>query len=172
LLCAQVINSIFGDPIDYEKVGTLVKDAHFDTSDIKAIIAALHFILTNAAKYDVDDTTLSNELGQLGLPKEHCDSFARPYRDNKDKLRAVAKTQILKFPQFESIDWRVDYILSSSHLKDVNSPTVQLNLNIKTQQDGGEGATVAKPFEVSAEKFRVLYYELKQARDLIASLEL
>ena len=29
----------------------------------------MHFILTNAAKYDVEDATLGNELGQLGLPK-------------------------------------------------------------------------------------------------------
>lgn len=40
-----------------------------EIGDIKASIAALSFILTSAAKYNVDPETLSNELQQLGLPK-------------------------------------------------------------------------------------------------------
>ena len=44
-----------------------------ETGDIKASIAALTFILSCAAKYDVDAETLSNELQQLGLPKGECD---------------------------------------------------------------------------------------------------
>ena len=40
-----------------------------EESDIKAAIAALSFILSSAAKHSVDDTSLDNELQQLGLPK-------------------------------------------------------------------------------------------------------
>jgi len=40
-----------------------------DIGDIKASIAGLRFILTSAAKHDVDASTLSDELQQLGLPK-------------------------------------------------------------------------------------------------------
>ena len=40
-----------------------------DLSDIKAAIVALQWILTNGAKYRVDEGTLSTELQQLGLPK-------------------------------------------------------------------------------------------------------
>ena len=36
---------------------------------MKASIAGLRFILSSAAKHDVDGTTLSDELQQLGLPK-------------------------------------------------------------------------------------------------------
>uniref|UniRef100_A0A7I4CEH2 Uncharacterized protein n=1 Tax=Physcomitrium patens TaxID=3218 RepID=A0A7I4CEH2_PHYPA len=38
-------------------------------SDAKACIAALHFMVSNAAKFDVEDHTLTRELQQLGLPK-------------------------------------------------------------------------------------------------------
>ena len=38
-------------------------------SDAKACIAALHFMVFNAAKFDVEDSTLTRELQQLGLPK-------------------------------------------------------------------------------------------------------
>ena len=40
-----------------------------EESDIKASIAALNFIISSAAKYNVDSESLSHELQQLGLPK-------------------------------------------------------------------------------------------------------
>ena len=45
--------------------------SHFfpETSDVKASIAALNYILNSAAKYSVNSETLANELQQLGLPK-------------------------------------------------------------------------------------------------------
>ncbi|GFR95168.1 COMM domain-containing protein 4, partial [Elysia marginata] len=57
------------------------------TGDIKASIAALAFILSSAAKYDVDAETLSNELQQLGLPKEHTTSLCKSYSDAQSKLQ-------------------------------------------------------------------------------------
>lgn len=32
-------------------------------------VAAVHFIVTNAAKHDVDESSLVQEIQQLGLPK-------------------------------------------------------------------------------------------------------
>jgi len=167
LLCGQVINSIFGEALDYDKIEKLVKDANFELSDIKATIAALHFIINNAAKYDVDDAALSTELQQLGLPKEHCDALARPYRDNKDKLRDHGKANILKLPQLESVDWRVDYLLSSSKLANLNAPAVQMKFTVKDD----DGVT-PHAFEVPADKFLVLYYELKAAQSLMESMQI
>ena len=53
----------------YEKVAKLTSDAKFETSDIKASVAAIAFILSSAAKHSVDGSSLDNELQQLGLPK-------------------------------------------------------------------------------------------------------
>ena len=38
-------------------------------------VAALHFVLSQSAKYDIDDTTLQLEIQQLGLPKENADAL-------------------------------------------------------------------------------------------------
>jgi len=43
-----------------------------ETGDVKASLAALTFILSSAAKFNVEDRTLSSELQQLGLPKGAC----------------------------------------------------------------------------------------------------
>jgi hypothetical protein len=77
-------------------------------------LAALRFILNNAAKYDVEETALANELGQLGMPKgavlfpslggsfafaddtsEHGDAICKAFREGKDKMRETLKKQIL-----------------------------------------------------------------------------
>ncbi|EFA77815.1 COMM domain-containing protein 4 [Heterostelium album PN500] len=157
LLTVQVINSFNGDNIDFEKVEKLVKDAGFQLGDIKALIAAIHFIVFNAVKNDVDEATLSNELQQLGLPKEHCDSISRAFREHKDKLRSIFYNNTLKY-------WRVDYLLSSNTVSEVNTPNIQLNLKIKNPSNG---ELTYHPFEISAKKFNVLYYELKAAKSLM-----
>jgi len=42
---------------------------NLEIGDIKASVAVLSFILSSAAKHDVDSESLSSELQQLGLPK-------------------------------------------------------------------------------------------------------
>lgn len=167
LLCVQVIKDLLDQGIDYEKVYKLTADAKFETGDVKASIAALNFILSSAAKYNVDGDSLSNELQQLGLPKEHGTALCKSYSDSLDKLQQQFKKQSLKLSQLHSVEWRVDYILSSSKLKDINEPCVQLKMNVKATE-----TDEVKPlsFTVSADKFRVLLNELKQADAIIQNL--
>eukprot|EP01112_Ceratiomyxa_fruticulosa_P005320 TRINITY_DN1593_c0_g1_i2.p1 TRINITY_DN1593_c0_g1~~TRINITY_DN1593_c0_g1_i2.p1 ORF type:complete len:200 (-),score=26.00 TRINITY_DN1593_c0_g1_i2:70-669(-) len=165
LLALQVIDHLLGGKLDFEKIGKLVAPANFDLSDIKGALAALNFIVGNAAKYDVADDILSTELQQLGLPKEHCGSLGRSLRNHRDNLRKALQDQILHLPQLSSVDWRVDFILSSSDLRAVNTPSVQICLNVK----GPNGKITPQPFEIDAEKFRVLYYELKDAQSSMES---
>lgn len=50
-----------------------------EDSDVKAAVAVLCFIFSSAAKYDVGEDSLSNELQQLGLPNGQssvCSVFA------------------------------------------------------------------------------------------------
>ncbi|XP_030432933.1 COMM domain-containing protein 4-like [Gopherus evgoodei] len=48
-----------------------------ESGDVKATIAVLSFILSSAAKHSVDSDSLSSELQQLGLPKEHATGLCR-----------------------------------------------------------------------------------------------
>jgi len=140
-----------------------------EISDLKASIAALHFIIKSAAKYDVVPDTVAKELQQLGLPKEHTEAVTRVYSKERDTLRQQFQNATLRLNKLESLDWRIDFIVSSSDLKSLNSASVQLNLNVKNDI-GDESKVEAHSFEVSAEKFRVLLHELNTARELISAI--
>jgi hypothetical protein len=43
----------------------------------------VHFIVANAAKHDLDEASLVQEIQQLGLPKENSDAIGRQYREHK-----------------------------------------------------------------------------------------
>ncbi|XP_052270898.1 COMM domain-containing protein 4-like isoform X2 [Dreissena polymorpha] len=167
LLCVQVIKMLLGQDIDYNKVYKITADAKFEEGDVKACIAALNFIIASASKYGVDEDSLSNELLQLGLPKEHTTSLGKSYGDSLHKLQDQFKKDSLKLTQLESVEWRVDYIISSSLLKDINEPCVQLKMNVKsTKSEKVEPVS----FTASADKFRVFLNELKQASSMMDSL--
>ncbi|XP_033105873.1 COMM domain-containing protein 4-like [Anneissia japonica] len=167
LLCTQVIKDMLGESIDYEKVYKLTSDAKYETSDVKAAIAALNFIFNSATKYDVDGDSLSNELQQLGLPKEHASSLCRSYQDKKSVLEKKFREQSLRLSRLESVEWRVDYILSSSELQEVNDPCVQLKLNIANSE---KTETDSKTFTMDANKFRIFLSEMKQTLKMMESL--
>ncbi|XP_052084460.1 COMM domain-containing protein 4-like [Mytilus californianus] len=167
LLCVQVIKDLLDVGIDYDKVYKLTADAKFETGDVKASVAVLSFILCSAAKYNVDGESLSNELQQLGLPKEHATALTKSYSDSLEKLQAQLRKHSLRLSQLDSVEWRVDYILSSSHLKNIDEPCVQLRLKVK---DPNTDNVKPVTFTVTADKFRILLNELKQADSLMENL--
>ncbi|XP_052797523.1 COMM domain-containing protein 4-like isoform X2 [Mya arenaria] len=151
----------------YDKVYKLTADAKFEEGDVKASISALHFILASAAKYAVDADSLANELQQLGLPKEHTASLGKSYGDSLCQLQEQFGKESLKLSQLEGVEWRVDYILSSSLLQEINEPCVQMKMNVKSVATG-----TAEPvaFTATSDKFRVFLNELKQAGAMMDNL--
>nr|XP_020663707.1 COMM domain-containing protein 4 [Pogona vitticeps] len=168
LICAQVLKDLLGDGIDYEKILKLTSDAKFESGDVKATIAVLGFILSSAAKHNVDSESLSSELQQLGLPKEHATGLCRSYEEKQIPLQESLRRCSLRLNSLDSVSWRVDYTLSSSQLQRVNEPVVHLKLNLK-DVDRGNLEPIA--MTVSAEKFRVLLAELKQAHAIMKTLD-
>lgn len=57
-----------------------------ESGDIKASVAVLGFILSSAAKHNVDCESLSSELQQLGLPKGENDGFTTQTSDIRHNL--------------------------------------------------------------------------------------
>jgi len=147
-----VVKDILGvQEIDYSKVQQLTADAKFDIADIKASIAVLNFILTCATKHGVDDESLSCEIQQLGLPKEHTSALCKNYAENYQQFRIKLKNSSLRLNQIDGIRWRVDYILGSSQIKSINEPTVELCFDVKS---GDEKQPIA--FSITPNKLRVL----------------
>uniref|UniRef100_A0A8C2T7W2 COMM domain containing 4 n=1 Tax=Coturnix japonica TaxID=93934 RepID=A0A8C2T7W2_COTJA len=153
LICAQVLRELLGDNIDYEKILKLTSDAKLESGDVKAAIAVLDFILSNAAKHNVDGESLSSELQQLGLPKEHATGLCRSYEEKQSSLQDSLRAGSLRLSRLDGVSWRVDYTLSSSELQDVGEPLVHLLLRVKHREHGEPEAV---PVAVSADKFRVL----------------
>ncbi|OCT89480.1 uncharacterized protein LOC100126646 isoform X2 [Xenopus laevis] len=165
LICAQVLKKQLGEKIDYEKIVKLTSDARFESGDIKATVAVLCFILSNAAKHNVSSDNLSSELQQLGLPREHAASLCRSYEEKQNALQDTLRESSLRLLRMSSLNWRVDQILSSSIVKQVNEPLVQLNLPLS---DGGSIQPLT--MTVSASKLQVLITELKQALEMMNAL--
>ena len=142
----------------------LTSDAKYDLSDVKASIAALSFVLSSAAKYSVDGDSLSNELQQLGLPKEHSVALCKTYGDNLIKLQDSFLQKSLKLNGLADLQWRVDYVLGSSELHEITEPEVQLNFN---RLDSSTGVSQPVSFSMTTRKFSVFLSELKQAQRLM-----
>ncbi|KAM9807957.1 COMM domain-containing protein 4 [Neosynchiropus ocellatus] len=168
LLCAQVLKHLLGEGIDFDKITKLTADAKFESGDVKASIAVLSFIFSSAAKHDVDSESLSSELQQLGLPKEHTTGLCKSYEDKLSVLQEKLRETSLRLGRLEAVSWRVDYTLSSSELREVNEPVVQLKLQSQGAESGSSETTVVS---LSADKFRVLLTELKQVQTMMNSLQ-
>uniref|UniRef100_K7GJS3 COMM domain containing 4 n=2 Tax=Pelodiscus sinensis TaxID=13735 RepID=K7GJS3_PELSI len=152
LICGQVLKDLQGEGIDYEKILKLTSDTKFESGDVKATIAVLSFILSSAAKHGVDSDSLSSELQQLGLPKEHATGLCRSYEEKQSPLQDILRARSLRLSRLDSVSWRVDHTLSSE-LQQVNEPLVHLKLAVR---DEDRGVTEPLAMTVSAEKFRVL----------------
>ena len=67
---------------------------------------------------------------------------------------------ILKYsvPSLKDLQWRVDFVVSSSALKSVHEPFVQMDMKVEEENKETE-----YKFDMTAQKFRVFHEELKIA---------
>jgi len=140
--------------------------------DIKGAIAAIHFMVSNAAKYDVEDNVFVQEIQQLGLPKENTDMIAKQLRETKDLLRAKFAENSYRISRLISTDWRVDTVLGSSSAND-SDKVIQLNMHIEQNpgSDSLSSNTKNVAFEVSSTKLDGLIRELSQVVQIMQSLD-
>ena len=130
------------------------------------MVNCIEYVLTSAVRFNVDEKTLGDEMTMIGLPKESADQLSKAYATSKDKMHSVLAAQSLRMPTATDFEWRVDYVLDSSSLAEPGQPVVALRMQ---QTDGDSREPLA--FEMSVEKFRVLYHELKTARDMMGELD-
>lgn len=159
LFCVEIMNYLLSGTLNYEKILKLTKDAKYEVGDLKGSIAAFDFIFSNAAKYFVESETLSNELQQLGLPKELAKSVHKVYDDKLESLRLVLEQNSMRISKLNSVDWRVDYVLGSNIKTESLRAEVQLVLDQSLPGNSNEIIS----FNVSSDKFKVLHKEMKDA---------
>lgn len=106
LLAAHVVQQALGKDVPPEKAAKLLGDAKLEPADVKAVVAALHYILCSAARYDVPDDTLAFELQQLGLPKEHTEALTNALREGRAALQQHFVASSLRLPRLASMAWQ------------------------------------------------------------------
>lgn len=164
LLVMQVIKGILNAGIDFTKVEKITNDAKYSIGDIKASVSGLEFIITSAAKHGVSGETLSNELQQLGLPKEHSSALCKSYESKLNDIHAFLLQQSFRqSSSLQTVDWKINpkSIMETERTLDVS---IQLLTNL--------GSSYFLEFTTSASKFKVLLHELKVAQRYMNSVEL
>lgn len=139
-------------------------------------------MITNAAKHDVDESSLVQEIQQLGLPRENSENIGRAYREQKDALRSRFAEESYQISHLLSSSWRVDQVVSSSSMSSQEpiSTLVHLKFVLDTRpQDGAivessvpDGRRV-KEFacELTSDKLDVLIFELSKGHALLQQFQ-
>jgi len=177
ILVVQILQYCLEGTYNPDKIVKLASDSADGLADIKGCVAAVHFIVTNAAKYDLDESSLVQEIQQLGLPKENSEAIARQYREHKDLLRNRFADQSYRISKLVSTEWRIDQVIASSSEPEDGTgnlgPLVHLKLTIDTkphQPSDAERKIQELAFEVQPEKLDVLVEELEKAKNILANL--
>ena len=123
--------------------------------DVSAIFAVLHHVITSAAKFDVDATTLSLELQQLGLPRELSDALVRPYSEARSELRDAGTRKTLRFPPLKVLE-----ALGSSKISGGGGEEEKEGVVCKIGSGGQDTHTIV----MSRAKLDVLIHEVQQAQ--------
>ena len=135
--------------------------------DVGAIFAVLHHVITSAAKFDVEGTTLSLELQQLGLPRELSDALVRPYSEARAELRDAEWRNTLRFPPL-TVEKRGDQTDLSPEVasRDAQGKEfVVLDLG-----HGRQGGADREKAVVSYAKLELLVHELRKAQSSLQDI--
>ncbi|CAM6103605.1 unnamed protein product [Calypogeia fissa] len=162
VLAVHIIGRMLEGIFEYEKVLKLSRNTSLGESEVKACVAVLHFFIANGAKFDIDGSTLSKELQQLGLPKEHSDSLCKPFLDNKEALQAKFLEQSLQVPALQLVGWQAQLGESKSVVLRLASANQEPSLPDKKSKD--------LQLCLTSDKFHLLLHELKSAKALMDEL--
>ncbi|KAJ8599379.1 hypothetical protein CTAYLR_007017 [Chrysophaeum taylorii] len=163
LLVKQVLHHMLHSSIDYAKVlkFTTPRDSEADISASEGTLAAVHFVLASAAKYDIDEETLAKEIEQLGLPRENAQAILRPYRESKAALRVKFSRDTF------SVHRAIDYNCVKLPTEPDAEPAYRLAL--KLEHDANQTRDV--DLDLPADQLPLLLHEMEQVLALMDSIE-
>lgn len=133
-------------------------------------------MVANAAKHDLDEVSLVQEIQQLGLPKENSEAVGRQFRERKDALRLKFAEKSLRISRLVDVDWRVDALLANISSSDENAsiakPQHNSLVHLKmTVSESSQSTPNELAFEISPEKLDVLIHELTQVQSMMQNMQ-
>ena len=172
VLASQVVVNSLEGSFNHEKVLKVMSNDAEGMSILKGVVAAVHFLLLNAARYDVDETSLTQEIQQLGLPKENAEAITKVYWEHKETLRTFFKELSCLEAHGDRLESR--YVIASSESSSSSGPLVHLNImsdpNPHKGASGLESRAESTAFEMSVDQLDLLLHELGDARDKLRRL--
>jgi hypothetical protein len=151
---------------------------------IQGAITALHFILTSAAKHDVDELSLVQEIQQLGLPQSNANIIGREYSSSKAALQDRLSADTYRLSRVIDTKWRIDVDALPEKGK---APELFTYMSLLLERPRSESTTMASDqcgsqekvsdhylsntetvnFALSSDKLDLLILELTQARSAL-----
>jgi len=161
LLAGHIVQQLTGQEVPPAKLAKLLGDAKLDAQDVKAVCAALQYILGSAARYNVEQDVLSHELQQLGLPREHTDGVVKAYSEGRVAMQEHARTQSLRQPRLSALAWQVVEDRSGA-----GAHAVELQLGVQAQATAGSAPEAERlKVRMSSQTFELMHAELKRGRE-------
>jgi hypothetical protein len=190
LIVAAIVKGLVGDEIDvckkrtttcsyhtttlslfqFEKVDSLVQKSNLTSGDVKGAVAGLDFILQSGCKYNVSDETLSLELNQLGLPKEHCEALAKVYQANKEAMQARLRARRRSSSRDSTPRARSSGASILSWLPVRSTTSMRRSLASISRCSRPTASSERSPLSSITSSLRVLLQELREAKAIVDSV--
>ncbi|XP_068154943.1 COMM domain-containing protein 4 [Drosophila tropicalis] len=156
-----VAKRICGKPFEESKIKSLTSSL---TNEGKTAVACIHFLLTNAARYNCTENIFGEEIQQLGLPKDHAGAMCQVLKEHSSAIRQQLIKKSFKINELESI-------------RDVTSPdgtppncaTLELKISQELVDDLPQDTTHVVNIELS--HLKALLAELKTAKAIMEKYE-
>ncbi|EFC38019.1 hypothetical protein NAEGRDRAFT_74247 [Naegleria gruberi] len=126
------------------------------TFDQKAVQSAIVYLLLEASKHDMAAIELTHLLEDHFVNRQRLNYLSQEYETYKKDIReCVLKQKTFSFPEIVQLDWRLDYVLKTSELKQVHEPVYTLRFKCKD----GQEATIS----CNAEQLQDLHSKIRDA---------
>ncbi|CAI5709578.1 unnamed protein product [Hyaloperonospora brassicae] len=135
---------------------------------LQAVVALLRFILTHAAKYNVERTDLVEELLQLGTQLAVAEVVALSYEQLRPRIQDQLHAQRFRFPGIAKMKWKVE--AESKVSMDLVLDQSIVECDVATPSATTAAASSELSFDMSEAKFLALYEELSEAQSMLRSV--
>ncbi|XP_067648580.1 COMM domain-containing protein 4 [Eurosta solidaginis] len=160
LLAELVVKRILGQEFEESTIKSLTLDL---STDGKSAVACIHFLLINASRHAVTETVFSEEIQQLGLPKEHAAAMCRVLAANVTAIRQRLQDKAFKINELTS----VRYMPPSPDTSDNTVGCAKFELKISQELIDGLPQDTTHVLNIERPNVRALLEELKEVRSTL-----
>ncbi|XP_053954306.1 COMM domain-containing protein 4 [Anastrepha ludens] len=156
-LAELVAKRIIGQQLEESVVKSLTADI---STDGKSAVACIHFLLINASRHAISESVFSEEIQQLGLPKEHAASMCRVLATNVTAIRQRLREKAFRINELSS----VCYIPPAADSPANTVGCAQFELKISQELIDGLPEDTTHVLNIEHANVHALLEELKEVR--------